>query len=233
MRHSGWAQPDNFAGETLNVIGCGAVGSNFAAAAARVGFHNFHLVDFDHVEAHNLANQAFDEKHISSYKTKALEEILLRINGAVTVTTSEEALTESNLDALPPGPICLFVDSVEARREIVEALEKSTKHRFLVETRLSFYEGEVNFCILSDDKSYEEFVSGLPSREFMEEAPCGLRLCTPLVLVVVGVLVSQLTEYYRAKANSEPWKLKQKTVIGLRDSEPFAMTCLKKEHTFS
>lgn len=71
LRHAGWVGPEDL-NDTLTIIGCGAVGSNLALIAAKMGFHEFDLWDADIVEPHNLANQAYDVEHIGMKKVAAL-----------------------------------------------------------------------------------------------------------------------------------------------------------------
>jgi molybdopterin/thiamine biosynthesis adenylyltransferase len=64
------------------MAGCGAVGSWCANFLARMGVHNFRLIDMDRVEEHNVSTQSFTPANVGQYKTRALQEQLYRIRKA-------------------------------------------------------------------------------------------------------------------------------------------------------
>ena len=118
LRHSGWISPQDFT-DPLNIIGCGAVGSNLALIAAKMGVHSFRLWDLDLVETHNLPNQAFEPKHIGQNKAEALAEVLQRFNPEIEVEVHKSFFTKDNKDEVD-GPLVIATDTMSSRKEIYD-----------------------------------------------------------------------------------------------------------------
>lgn len=110
----------------VHIIGCGSVGSALAELLARCGITKMTLWDFDEVEAKNVNNQMFTEKHIGMKKTDALKQILTDINSDIekSVTLKPEGWNGEMLS----GTVFLAVDSIKIRKEIVE---KHMNHPFV------------------------------------------------------------------------------------------------------
>ena len=59
------------------IIGCGGLGCSLGLAIGSSGIGEFHLIDFDKVELHNIHRQiAFTKDDIGKYKCEALKECL-------------------------------------------------------------------------------------------------------------------------------------------------------------
>lgn len=82
------------------VAGLGGLGSHIAVMLARAGVGELVLVDFDKVELTNLNRQAYDLSHLGQWKTKALEEILRKINPYLKIRVRNEYVTEENVKEL-------------------------------------------------------------------------------------------------------------------------------------
>ena len=112
--------------ERIHIIGCGAVGSTIAELIARTGLTKVTLYDFDHVEAHNIANQMFTADDIGKPKVDALKELMVRINpeaerDIITVPTGY-------IGQRIAGYVFLAVDNIDLRREICE---NNVKNRYI------------------------------------------------------------------------------------------------------
>lgn len=101
----------------IHIIGCGSVGSTVAENLARCGITNMVLYDFDKVEARNLVNQMFTQKHIGMAKVDALRNILCEINPDCKDIKVEP---EGWQGKILSGYIFLCVDSIDIRRDFVE-----------------------------------------------------------------------------------------------------------------
>lgn len=122
----------------VNIVGVGGVGSHVARLLAKLGVGRNSVVsifDGDRVEPHNLANQAYDQKHIGSYKTEALSDQYSRWSGGVEVTSSAHFVE----DRTPlSGVVFLCLDNMEARKNICErSIWRNPEVKLLVETRTS------------------------------------------------------------------------------------------------
>ena len=73
VRHEPIFDPNQFDYLPIHIVGAGATGSRVFMALVELGINNITVWDFDTVEAHNLANQAFTHQHIGQPKVQALE----------------------------------------------------------------------------------------------------------------------------------------------------------------
>jgi len=206
--------PENLR-DTLTIIGCGAVGSNVAVLAAKMGWTRFSLWDNDLVEDHNLANQAFDVHHIGMPKVQALEEVLKRFNPAIQVTTHNEFFTpESEVEEA--GPMVIATDTMSSRAEIMEAVEYDVDVDHVFETRLGFDFGIVNVVNNSSADDLEQWRATLRDDSEVPDGPCNQRMCTTLVWATASHLVHTLCSKYAAEKAKKPWVYSTRGFFTLR-----------------
>jgi len=119
---------------SVGIAGLGGLGSNIAAALARMGVGRLVLADFDVVEPSNLNRQNYFVEHIGMRKTDATEENLRRINPYVTVQTHCVRLEHGTVP-LVFGDVDVLVeafDSAEAKAMIAESYHEAFPQRPLV-----------------------------------------------------------------------------------------------------
>src|SRR3990167_10223595 len=98
----------------ITIAGLGNIGSHTALALARMGLRHFALYDFDTVEAHNLASQAYSVRDVGKRKVDAIAAQMRALNPAIEIEKHAERY----------GGICgtsiliSAVDNLEARREM-------------------------------------------------------------------------------------------------------------------
>lgn len=170
-RHKELFNPETFF-HPVTIIGAGATGSWLAIALAKLGIENITVYDFDIVEEHNIANQAysilgcnFDAQpldllytpkfgDIGKSKVFALEEHIF-ISTGTTITVHNEPFTNQRLS----GIVFLMVDSMKTRKEIWEAsIKMKTSVVHLIEPRMGLDVGRiynVSPCNLEHIKQYE------------------------------------------------------------------------------
>lgn len=104
--------------ETINLIGCGSVGSTVAELLARFGLTRVNLYDFDTVEEHNLANQMFTTKNLYKPKLEGVYDRWTEINpeAAKNIKLFGDGWDGQKLS----GYVFLCVDNIELRKRIVE-----------------------------------------------------------------------------------------------------------------
>ncbi len=189
LRHSGWVNQNSFKDLTLNIIGCGAVGSNAAMQASKMGFTKFSLWDKDTVEDHNLPNQAFFPAHIGKQKVIALEEQLKLFNPLVTVETHTEFFETSTHKELIEGILLISTDSMKSRADIFDTFNLNSKILQVLDTRLGFDYAEIYCMDPENPRDTLRWQSTLKNDSEIPDGPCNLRLCTTLVSVIVGTAV--------------------------------------------
>lgn len=213
LRAAGWVSPEDLS-FPLVIIGCGAVGSNVALCAAKMGFSNFVLYDNDEVEAHNLPNQTYEISHIGMPKVQALEEILKRFNPEIRVEGHNSLFTEANASALQ-GFVVIATDNMVSRKFLIEMCTFNCLVDGLFEARLGFDYGEVNIVNPLSVIDCDNFKNGLKDDKDIPEGPCNLRICATLVGIVTSHLVHQMCAAVVAKKTSEDWKYKRKNIFNL------------------
>jgi len=110
---------------TVGIAGCGGLGSNCAAALARVRTGHLVLADFDRVEESNLNRQYFFRDQIGIPKVEALAENLKRINPEVSLSLHNCIVDKNNIK-----------DLYQDCDIIVEAFDRAEMKHMLVETIL-------------------------------------------------------------------------------------------------
>ncbi len=125
--------------KTINIIGCGAMGSHIATSIIRDFSWGGRLVliDFDNYEPKNLANQAIARSAISKPKVHGLKHELLRINNKALINCINRKVDGNKYikEALS-GLVVVCVDSMQVRYEIMHHLLQANRRvQYVVETR--------------------------------------------------------------------------------------------------
>lgn len=107
----------------VGVAGLGGLGSNAAAALARMGVGSMVLVDFDVVTPANINRQNYFLDQIGMKKTDAATENLKRINPYINYTAKDTYITKENVFDIFCG--CDV---------IIEALDKAENKAMLINT---------------------------------------------------------------------------------------------------
>jgi tRNA A37 threonylcarbamoyladenosine dehydratase len=151
-RHIGIFSPHEFKHKVIHIIGLGNIGSHVATALARMGFENFILYDFDHVEDVNIATQNYLEHHEGQTKIEAIASTMNEINSDIKIGLSEEEIKEDftifNKDVGEPLCVISGVDSIEVRQTLKKLLETSTQlnNTPVIDGRLGKEQVEVLFA---------------------------------------------------------------------------------------
>lgn len=140
VRHVDVFNEAEFRGRGIDIIGVGAVGSWVATLLARLGIRDIRVWDDDIVEAHNVANQAYGICHIGRPKVLALEE-RIRDDTGITITALQQRVTADCDDFR--DVVFLLVDSMESRRELIDAIAMSIDTKIVIETRMGVDSGRV------------------------------------------------------------------------------------------
>lgn len=191
LRHNSFFGPEDCDDKVLNIIGAGATGSWVALLAAKMGWHNFKIWDQDLVESHNLPNQAYDVSHVGLLKVDALKNVLTTFNPQISVTTFPHFFEGSNASHLSELEDYVFVavDSLSARKDIVENLIYHPFAHTLFETKMGFTHAALNIIKTNDKNSMVSFLNMLKTDEEVTESACNERIITTLTNVVSSNLV--------------------------------------------
>ena len=173
-----------------HVIGAGSIGSNVAEQLTRHGVENIVLYDFDIVERHNIANQLFTEEDVGKEKTKALAELLYKINPKLKHTLKIEGKYE---DQVLTDYVFMCVDSVEVRQKIVEQNRMNPMVKAVFDFRTTLYEGQCYFADWRKKKDKESLIESLnfTHEEAKANTPvsaCGFELSVAPVVKICALM---------------------------------------------
>lgn len=181
-------------GETVHIIGCGAIGSTLCDQLARIGVTKFVLYDFDTVSPHNISNQNFFTKDIGRNKAEVCKELIEAINDEAEVTIYTEGLVEPYV-ITEGGLVCLCVDNIELRRTIMEANKYNPTITAFADFRMRLTDAQHYLAIKADSKKVEQLYNSMQfsHEEAAKDTPvsaCGVALSvryTVETIVACGV----------------------------------------------
>jgi molybdopterin/thiamine biosynthesis adenylyltransferase len=194
-RHRDWYDPMQRE-DTLTVIGAGGIGSLFSVLAGKLGINKIILYDEDLVDKHNLPNQFYPLDSFGYYKSDALGETIERFS----ISEVESIKCKVDETSKLRGLVVSGVDSMEARKEIAEAVRRN---RFTVDHYWDARIGGEKLVIYSvnpkDPGEWDAYIKTLYSDEDAEEAPCTRRSVIDVMGHVGSFLLTSVREYLSGK----------------------------------
>lgn len=172
------------------VIGVGAIGRQVALQLTAIGVPHLHLIDFDHVEIHNLPTQGYFVKDLNRPKIDATCELCREMNDDLTV----EVILDRFKRTTPVGN-CIFccVDSISTRKHIWEAVKD--KVNYFCDGRMS---AEVFRIVTAcDEKSRLYYPQTLFAQEQAQAGPCTAKSTIYCANIAAGFMLAQFTKYLR------------------------------------
>lgn len=198
-KHFEFFDPTSIVDE-VHIIGCGAIGSTVAEMLTRLGFQKLHLYDFDKVSDHNITNQMFRMKDIGNSKLEALAEILKDINPDIQLELHSKGWNEYQRIT---GCVFIAVDSIEIRKDIVQAYKYNRDIKFVTDCRMRLTDAQ---CYAADWSKEDDITKLYNSMNFSAEeakeatpvSACGTTLSvTPTVRTIVALCVSNFINYLK------------------------------------
>jgi molybdopterin/thiamine biosynthesis adenylyltransferase len=176
----------------LKIFGAGSIGSVMAVQAAKVGFKDIEVYDYDIVEEDNIGSQEFSIKHIGMKKTEAIQ-LLLKENYDLDISVVDGKITEET-EIIPEGNCIYFCafDSLEARLMLWNKLK--TFPIIWGEARIGRDNQRFYFVDLRDrnEKWIAEYEKLLDPHGPRSELSCGEKGTYPSNAEIVGKIVRQL-----------------------------------------
>jgi len=201
LRHLSVFPPHAFGARRVDVIGCGATGSRIVLSLAKLGVENIHVWDFDKVEEHNIANQAFGLGDVGALKVDALADLVYRDVG-VRVQPHAERVDGSQTFG---DVVFLLTDTMASRKEIWErGIKYKLPVKLLVETRMGADNGRVyafNPCMRSHILEWEKT---LYSDDEAEVSACGASVSVgPTAEIIAGLAVWQMIRWFSVEQGAK------------------------------
>ena len=182
--------PDCLARCTATVIGVGAIGRQIALQLAAMGIPWLQIVDFDRVDASNLASQGYLETDLDKPKVEATALLCRQINRDVELHCVKEPFRRSTQVG---NTIFCAVDQIQTRRLIWDALKDTVS--FLVDGRMN---AEVLRIVTAcDPPSRKHYPSTLFRSDEAFAGPCTAKTTIYCANVAAGLMIAQFTRYLR------------------------------------
>lgn len=215
IRHFDVFRPTDFLDQRIDIIGAGATGSRIALSLAKLGITNIHIWDFDNVEAHNIANQAYGNADIGKPKVEALKELIFTQTGIEVTTHNERVDGSQRLGDV----VFILTDTMSSRKEIWEkALRYKPYVKFVVETRMGKNAGRIYAVNPSAPTEVEGWEASLYEDGVAEVSACGATISIgPTAEIVSGFAVWQFLRWHQTNlqlaAGTEPTDLPENELI--------------------
>ena len=172
------------------VIGVGAIGRQVALQLTAMGISHLQLIDFDHVEIHNLATQGYLAADLKQLKVDATAVLCRQMNNDIVIGVVPDRFKRSMVIGN-----CIFccVDSIVARRHIWDAVKE--KVNFFCDGRMS---AEVmRIVTASDPHSRDYYPQTLFTADQAHAGPCTAKSTIYCANIAAGFMLAQFTKYLR------------------------------------
>ncbi len=215
----------------INIIGVGATGSRIALSLAKLGVKNIHIYDYDKVESHNIANQAYVQADIGKLKVDAAYEHIKAATG-LEVERHPEAVTGKTPLS---GVVFLLTDTMKSRKEIWQGVIKfKPSVTVMIETRMASDEGRVytiNPIDVEDIKFWEATL--FDDEEIVPTTACGSSISVgPTAEAVSAYAVWALINWFDNSLNKKGAMFPDRELsFGLRPPAVFTRTVTTKKKT--
>lgn len=192
-RHVEIFSPDSFGSRRIDVIGAGASGSRIVLSLAKLGIENIHVYDFDSVEAHNIANQAYSQSDIGRPKVEALQALVKEHTGMDIAIHNERVDGSQRLGEV----VFLLTDTMASRKEIWQkAIRYKATTKLMIETRMGVDQGRVYTINPTRPAHVKGWEETLYDDDVAEVSACGSTISVgPTAEFLSGLAVWQLIRW--------------------------------------
>lgn len=117
---------------TINIIGCGAIGTSVAMLLASYGFKNFNLFDCECFDETNIMRCSYLKQDVVNLnKSNALKDMLLKKNKSCIVNAYNTKLTKDNIDLLPECDLIILSGDSSYLLTLVNEFSVKRKYPFI------------------------------------------------------------------------------------------------------
>lgn len=204
-RQTALCDPDKAANVPVTICGMGTVGSNVAYQLARLGVKRFHLVDFDHVEAHNLPSQQYGLSDLGRLKVEAAKDQVESITDGAEVTISNTRMDGS--EYFDGGIVIFGFDNMAARRTVFElGVAYQPQIERLIDIRMGGNYMNVFSIVPKDSEQVRDYERFLISDEEALDLPCGGETVS-YVGAMAGAMAANLVRQHVMGDENIPFRL--------------------------
>lgn len=213
LRHLEVFSPAGF-GDSIAVVGAGAVGSRVALSLAKLGVKKIRVFDHDKVESHNVPNQIYSQEQVGMSKVDALSEI---IGGDAGIEIEAHEIRVEGKEISGDNVIFLLTDTMASRKMIWEqGIRMNIPSQLMVETRMGVDNGRVYSVNPCSTVQIEQWEKTLYSDERAQQSACGGSISVgPTADVLAGIAVWQFLKWAAIKAGKDE-ELENEIIYALR-----------------
>lgn len=219
-RHVNVFSPDAFGNRRIDVIGAGASGSRIILSLAKLGLENIHVWDFDKVEPHNIANQAYTQADIGRFKVEAVQDLVEKATGLKINVHNERVDGSQKLGDV----VFLLTDTMSSRKEIWQrGVRYKVGTKLMVETRMGTDEGRVYTINPMKPAQVKGWEGTLCEDKVAEVSACGTSISVgPTAEFLSGLAVWQFMRWHSIEqGNPKDDALEHEVIFGLRPTSCF------------
>ena len=176
----------------ITIVGVGALGRQVALQLAAVGAPRLTLIDFDTVEASNLASQGYLEADLSRPKVSATAEQCRRIHSGIEVTEINDRFKRS-MDV--GNVVFCAVDKIGARRRIWQAVKDRAS--FFSDGRMTAE--VIRILTACDEDGRRHYGTTLFPQAEAHVGACTSRMTIFTANIAAGLLISQFSRWLRSQ----------------------------------
>lgn len=190
MRQKDIVPADRLAACKATVIGVGAIGRQVALQLTAMGIPWLQLVDYDTVDASNLASQGYLEADFEKPKVEATARMCKQINTSAEIHWDKQPFRRS----MEIGNVVFCaVDRIQTRRLVWEATQDRIS--FFADGRMS---AEVLRIITACDfESRKHYPTTLFNSNEAFEGSCTAKTTIYCANIAAGLMIAQFTKYLR------------------------------------
>jgi len=174
------------------VIGVGAIGRQVALQLAAIGVPWLQLIDFDTVEAVNLAPQGFLENDIGRPKVQATADLCQQIHHQLETIEVNDRFRRSMAIG---GCVFCCVDSIDTRRLIFEAVQEQVG--FFCDGRMSAEVIRVLTVTLGHPPSKDHYRTTLFPEAEAHRGACTAKSTIFTANIAAGLMLEQFSRHLR------------------------------------
>ncbi|NJK32336.1 MAG: hypothetical protein HC927_07965 [Deltaproteobacteria bacterium] len=161
----------------IHIAGAGATGSWTALALSKLGFGCIEVWDFDRVEIPNVGVQVYNEADVGEFKATALKRLVPGVRPTVGPYEPGES---------PPRVLVLGVDTLAARRSIVDAvMAQPHRPQYVIDVRLGALAGAVLTALPHQSAAMQAYRETLCGDEI--SGSCGLKGSPHMAMLAAAV----------------------------------------------
>jgi len=178
---------------TVEIVGCGAIGSHTAECMVKIGIRKIVIHDYDSVEDHNLANQGYYLGDLGKTKVSALSHRLSTGTGAEVIAVNEKFEVAQKLQSTI---LISAVDNMATREVLWDSFCKSPSTKLFIDGRMAARYGQV-FSITKEPTSMSLYEASLFSDEEAYQAPCTEKSTIFCAYGLASLISAQLFNYLK------------------------------------